>query len=381
MQKPQNYLVPFLDYIPAELRINKEWIIVYSVKSPATGKLQRIRKRVPKYKPALQRKRIATKITTKINENLALGWNPILENEAPNSLTLLMDSIEHFQKSLELDFKNNAIRKDTLRSYASIMKIFADWVRSKNENEFVYNFKSEMVSNFLDYVYFERKVSARTYNNYLLTLRLFANYLIQKSYIKSNPTEIFKKKKNQLKKRTVIEKPAIDTIFEELKEVNAEYLLLCKLIYFCYIRPTEISKLKVHNIKLNEGLIYLSPEISKKTHGFVTIPKPVIQDLAFHLRKANMQDYLFSKNDCKAGVIQSNGKAYYDLWQKYVIKKKLTDNPLYSLKDSGITFALDSGVSPVSVMNQARHSDLTITTTYIRKSQTKADSTITNANW
>ncbi len=32
MQKLQNYLIPFLDYIPAELRINKEWIIVYSVK-------------------------------------------------------------------------------------------------------------------------------------------------------------------------------------------------------------------------------------------------------------------------------------------------------------------------------------------------------------
>lgn len=125
----------------------------------------------------------------------------------------------------------------------------------------------------------------------------------------------------------------------------------------------------------------VSPEISKKTSGYVTIPKPVIQDLAFHLRKANMQDYLFSKNECKAGVLQSNGKAYYHLWQKYIIKKKLADNPLYSLKDSGITFALDSGVSPVSVMNQARHSDLTITTTYIRKSQTKADTTITNANW
>jgi len=53
MQKLQNYLVPFfLDYIPAELRINKEWIIVYSVKSPSTGKLQRVRKRVPHLKPA-----------------------------------------------------------------------------------------------------------------------------------------------------------------------------------------------------------------------------------------------------------------------------------------------------------------------------------------
>jgi len=381
MQKSQNYLVPFSDYIPAELRINKEWIIVYSVKSPTTGKLQRVRKRVPHLKPTLKRKKVAKQLIIKINENLSVGWNPMVENETRNSFTLLLDAIEHFRKSLELDLKNNAIRKDTLRSYGSILKIFADWVRKYYKNEFVYNFKSEMLSNFLDYIYFERNVSTRTYNNYLLTLRLFSNYLVQKSFIKTNPTKPFKKKRNQPKKRMIIEKPIIDTIFEELKEVNKEYLLLCKLIYFCYIRPTEMSKLKVHNILLEEGLIYLSPEISKKTHGYVTIPKFVINELAFHIRKSNNQDYLFSRNICKTGTSQSSGKYYYDLWQKYIVKKNITDNPLYSLKDSGITFALDSGVSPVSVMNQARHTDLTITTTYLRKSQKKADSTITNANW
>ncbi|MFW0737567.1 hypothetical protein [Flavobacterium sp. T12S277] len=39
--------VIFVDYKPAELKLNKEWIIVYYAKNPLTGKLERMRLRVP----------------------------------------------------------------------------------------------------------------------------------------------------------------------------------------------------------------------------------------------------------------------------------------------------------------------------------------------
>ena len=156
---------------------------------------------------------------------------------------------------------------------------------------------------------------------------------------------------------------------------------MCKILFYCYVRPAELSKLKVKDILIEDNLIYLSPETSKKSSGYVTIPARLIKPITSHLENANKQDYLFSRNYCKPGKTQANGKMYYDRWIRYIVKKGYTKNPLYSLKDSGITLALDNGVSPVSVMNQARHSDLSITTSYIRKPQQKADISITNANW
>ena len=128
-------------------------------------------------------------------------------------------------------------------------------------------------------------------------------------------------------------------------------------------------------------LIYLSDEIAKKTGGYVTIPKHLIPELEKHIENSKPNDLIFSRNNCTPGTNPSNSNLYYKEWVKHVRNKKLTKEPLYSLKDSGITFALDNGVSPVLVMNQARHSDLSITTAYLRKNKQKADKQLSDVDW
>ncbi|AUS04375.1 tyrosine-type recombinase/integrase [Pseudotamlana carrageenivorans] len=373
---------PFIDYIPAELRENKDWLIVYSILDPVSKKLVRKRKRVPPLSNKVERRKMARKMVSSINSRLDRGWNEIIEEEAPKSLCLIIDATKSYINSLDRDYQNGAIRKDTYRTYTSFITNFENWIKKTGrEKEFILHFNASLISEFLDHIYIERKNKARTYNNYLHALRLFNKWLIQKSYKNIDVTAIFQTKRNSEKERELIEANEVKNVFEYLDKNYCELSLVCKLIYYCFIRPTELSRLKVKDVLIKDRLIHLSKQNSKKTGGYVTVQTELMQQLAFHIRNANLEDYLFSNNECKTGKNQASGKFYYDRWMKHIVKNGITNNPLYSLKDSGITFALDHGVSPVSVMNQARHYDLSVTTAYLRKPQQKADQNLLSANW
>jgi len=386
MQSSNNFntgsSIPVLDFIPASLKENKDWIITYYVLDPIKNKLVRYRKRVPPHNRVTERRRMALRMVVALNKKLERGWNPILQDEAPKSLTTINMAIDAYISSVERDLSTGEIRKDTRKTYVSVINTFKTFLSEKGyEKEYVLNFKTSLVSDYLDYIYLEKKLSPTTYNNYLKVIRVFANFLLQRGYIKSNPTEVFENKKRKPKKRTIIEKDVIENIFSSLENEHNDFLLVCKMIYYCYIRPTELSKLKVKDVNIKDRLIHLSSDIAKKSSGHITIPTKVIPHLVDHIKSANPNDYLFSINECKTDKKPGSGKHYYDRWIKYVVKKGFTTQPLYSLKDSGITFALDAGISTVSVMNQARHTDLKVTTAYVRKNTKKADMNLDKENW
>lgn len=379
MQTSQKF---YNDYKPAELKINKEWFITFYVFDPINEIMVRKRKRVPPHRLKSERLKTAKKMLREVNYQLKNGWNPAIKPENEKSLTKISKVIDEYIAYIDHDYNSELIRKDTRRTYISVINNFTFWLKKeKLYHEFVIQFQPAMVSDFLDYIYIGRKNSTRTYNNYLIVLRLLSNFMLKKGYIKENPLLLFKNKKRSPKTRSLIEKHEIKSIFTVLDDVHSEFALICRLIYYCYIRPTELSRLKVKDVLIQDRLIYLSPENSKKTHGYITVPTNVMQQLALHIRKANSNEFLFSRSTCKTGIRQASNKYYYDHWKRYIMNKGLTKNPLYSLKDSGITFALDNGVSPVSVMNQARHTDLSTTTAYLRKPQRKADENILSADW
>ena len=374
--------VALVSYIPAVLQTNKDWIIVYYVLNPTKGKLEKKRKRVPVHKRIAERKKMAARIIATINKKLEQGWNPIIEDEAPKTLSRISECIVLYNTFLERDYATGEIRFDTKKTYSSVISLFNQFlVKKKIDNQFVLYFNTTLVSDYLDYIYIEKESSTTTYNNHLKVLRLFSKFLIQKGYIKNDPTNLFKNKKVGTKKRTVIERHDIKNIFEHLDEHYPAFSLLNKLIYYCYIRPTELTKLKVGDIYIKNQIIELRADVSKKSAGNVTIPMVIINEIIEHIKEANNGDYMFSSNKFKTGPKQSSRSLLYKNWVRNVVDAKFTDQPMYSLKDSGITFALDNGISTASVMNQARHTDLKITTAYIRKNLHNADVNIKNSNW
>ena len=236
--------------------------------------------------------------------------------------------------------------------------------------KFVIEIDTYIIQNYLDFLFFEKKNSARTYNNHLKFLNTFFLWCKTKCFINANPIESIKPKAKPQKKREVLA-DEVKAKVRTLHDTNFHYYVLCMLTYYCFIRRTELTKLKVGDVHLHGGYIVIDGENSKnrKTES-VTVPDVFLPDLALHLSKAKNSDYLFSANDFKAGTKQLTPKKISDEWAKFRKTHKFDSKyQFYSLKDTGITDLLNSGIPAIKVRDQARHYDLKITESYTARNK------------
>ncbi|MFA6884960.1 MAG: phage integrase SAM-like domain-containing protein, partial [Paludibacteraceae bacterium] len=117
-----------------------------------------------------------------INSKLFSGWNPFFEGEDARLYVKLSDVVELYLKE-----KAKELRPDTMRCYTSFSNILLAWVNRNNANLFGSLFNKGWAVQFMDYVYNERNVSNRSYNDYIKLSRCFFSWCIEKGYSKENP--------------------------------------------------------------------------------------------------------------------------------------------------------------------------------------------------
>lgn len=363
-KKSSNKLI-FVDYRPAELKINKAWYIEYYVKSPSTDKLVRFRNRVPQIKTKRARELYAKKMIEAINIKLYNGWSPWYENPN-NNYKLISDAFELYINKLKKEMSDGIKRPDTLRAYTSFVSNVQRYIDEKQlAIKYLVEIDFRFVSGFLDYIYYEKNNSPATYNNYLAYFKAFLEWAKAKDYIKQNVTDNIKNKPKIQKKREPLTQE-VKACIKELKNTDFHFFVACMLTYFCLIRRTELTKLKVTDIRLIESRIILDGSITKnrKTDS-VTIPDVFLPILAQHLQYAKNSDYLFSTDNFKPGRKQLTPKKISDTWAKYRNLYGFDSKfQFYSLKDTGIMDLLNSGVPSIKVRDQARHYDIKQTESY-----------------
>ena len=189
---------PYVEYLPPKLTEGKEWYVHYSVINPATGKMVRYRNKVNRPKTVKERRQIAKLMIASISEKLALGWNPILEKEAPKSYHTLIEAMDTFLK-----VKTKETEENSLRSYKSYIKILKNWLTENNypQDLYVAQFNEPAALDFMDDVEDDDRLSARTYNNYRSFYVLLWNWFIEKKYASTNPFSNIKKKPKKLTKK------------------------------------------------------------------------------------------------------------------------------------------------------------------------------------
>ncbi len=354
-----------IDYVPAELKANKEWLVVFRYKN-SEGKMTRKRIRVPKIQSKKERTRYAKRMCAEINSKLEVGWNPELEMEASNSFKPLEAVISEFLNYIKVEIKNGNLRKDTLRSYTSYLNILSEQLDLKNKEMLCINLNRQVVVKFLDHLTVVRMVANRTYNNYLGFLNTFSTYMLKREYISKNPCDGLSKKKEGEKIRTIIPKAVFIEIQNHLIIQNPPYLILCLCTYCLFLRRTELTKLKVRDVHISENCVVVPADISKnKKTETITIPSQFKQLLENHILKAKQTDYVFSANDFFPGPTELKPKKISDEWAKMRRNLKFSKSyQFYSLKDTGITNMLEMGVPAIKVRDQARHHDLSETEKY-----------------
>lgn len=373
--------VLFVDYTPAELKVNKEWVIVYYAKNPATGKLERQRLRAPSIANKTERLKHAKRIVTEINSKLSSGWSPFFEATGKNYKSF-PDAIAEFLKYLKKQVKDNVFRSDTLRTYNSNLNLLQQFVtENKSGLKFALEINKQFCVQYLDWIYIERNSSPRTRNNHLGFIKLFCTHLVSRGILAENPAVGISRMKPPVKTREIFPPEIKEKIQKELATYTNGFEALCLMTYFCFVRNTELRKIKVGMINLKGSSIFLPKEISKnKKDEFVTIPAQYLAMLTKHLENSTPEQFVFSSNEYKPGLKEMPVRKIPTSWEK--LRKDLeleSKYQFYSLKDTGITDLLNSGVPAIKVRDQARHHDIKITEIYTPRNK-GCDATIQNAN-
>lgn len=383
LQNSQNTIV-FVDYVPAELHENDIWRIVYYVKNPFTEKLVRKRVRVKPHNSILQRRKLAKRMVLNINKRLEEGWNPFHQNKGTKEFSKFTEVLDIYIGRIKKDYTDENVRFDTYKTYNSQITLLKVYLENEVQDldMMCFKFDQEFVLEYLDYVRYTKGLSAKTRDNYLSFIGTLSSWLLSKKYITVNPTQHISKSNKKDKVRVLIPEKTSLQIFEYWNNKNPHFLAICKMCYYCLIRRTELTKLKVADVNIENSTVWIEAGNSKNRKGnHVTIPDKLKPFLLEHLKEgANPNDYLFSSDNFKAGSIKLRPDRITRDWDKMRKKLKLDSKyQWYSLKDNGITDLLLAGVPPIMVRDQARHHSIKQTEAYTPKVLLKANNSIKTA--
>lgn len=245
-----------------------------------------------------------------------------------------------------------------------------EYIKKVKPLYYVYQFDRRFCVDFLDYVFIERNNGAQTRNNYLNFLRVFSGFLVEKGYLTSKPTDGITPISKRLykKERECIPLDVVGKIADYCREKEPDFLFACYLLYYCFIRPVEMTRLKVRHFNLKECTLTIPGELSKnKMTQTVTIPRKVLLYGVERGVFSAPSDYFIFSYRLKPGKTEINPKHFRDHWENVRKALKLKKEwKFYSLKDTGITEMCDRNMASIAVRDQARHSSLAITDIYTR---------------
>lgn len=359
----------FIGYIPPIWKKNPSFgeYIEYQVLNPATMKMERQRIRLTKlstkFKSRVEFKGHVMKIISDLTGKLAGGWTPYGETQDVREFTPICVAIDAY-----IEDKGRDLRQASMVSYTSVANILMDWLKANGLGEMASHLLNHRIAmRFMDELLKRPKFNNNTYNTYLKKYRACFSWMVLHGYCKENPFEKIPTRMKQEKQRGLIPKDAREKVLNFVRQSDMpNYEIVMHLVFTSLIRPSEIERLQVRDIDLKNKCIHVPPE-KAKTHKerFAPLSDDCINLLIPLLAKGTKPDWYIINSQYECGP----KPAYHGMFKKHWMKiRKACELPndmqLYSLKDSGITELLESGLDPLTVMKAADHHDLTTTTKY-----------------
>lgn len=351
-----------------------ECYVSLSAFDPTRGKLHTKKFMLGHIKGKRNQRQYGEALIKRLTEKLMQGWNPWVEMVQPLEYSSFDDVCRKYEEYLFKLMRENNMREESVTSYMSRIKILKEWKEKQKINLFyTYQFDSRLIGQFLDYVFVDRNNTIRTRNNYLSWLKTFCKYLLERGYISVDPTKNYstaQRRGGQLKNRDVIPDNILKEIKNWLMEHNKHYLLACYILHYLFVRPKEMSYLKVGDFNIRKKTLFLHGSNTKNHNdALLTMPDHVMKlMIELHVFDSPGNYYLFSDNFAP-GPERKSEKSFRDFWHHHVRKAlKMTDRyKFYSLKDTGITNMLRANTDILTVRDQARHSSILITDIYTPK--------------
>ena len=364
-RKKLNSLSEVLKFTYPKLHTGGKWYVDFYAYDPADGKMRRKKYHLDNIEKIKERRKRANELIESLTKLLREGWSPWVDADSNRAYTLLEEALNKYEAFVE-----RMPKYKTRKSYTSRLNI----LRKYNEQRllpirYVYQFDTAFVSDFLDYIFLDREVNPRTRNNYRQWCQSLAAFFVEKQYMKSNPVETIKDIAEIGKKRQPLTAAMLKQLESHLRESHPYFYLACMMEYYTFIRPEELSHIKLEDISIKEQSVFINASVSKnKRDGKVGLNDKIIK---FMIELGVFQHpndfYLFGPKVSRPSATRSDSEMFRRKWNTLVRKGLGWSDcyQFYSLKDSGLR-DLANAEGIVIARDQARHTDVSTTNKYLQ---------------
>lgn len=363
-------LTEILSYTLPRLHTGKNWYVDFSCYDPAEQKMKRKKYMLDGIYKVRNRKKMAADIIASLTNRLRTGWNPWSELSNSRQYAKVSAVLDLYVKYLQKLRNTNAIKENTYLDYTKRLRVLKEYMQNHAMPiMYIYQFNLSYISDFLDYILMDRDSSARTRNNYKVWLSSLCTWLIEKQYMETNPCERIKALKEDPKRREALSPSELKKLKNYLEVHNRHFLLACRMEYYTFIRPEELTNIRLKDISIKEQKVFIGGDISKnRKDGMVGLNDELVKLMIdLDVFRHDGDSYLFSK-DFMPGKTKITTKVLRNYFYKVREALHWPDTYMfYSLKDSGIRdLANSAGI--VVARDQARHSDISTTNKYLKGS-------------
>ncbi len=223
--------------------------------------------------------------------------------------------------------------------------------------------KTHQITNSIvqEYVNFRiHKVKASTLNKELCAFGTMLNYLAERDLI-SKPDYKFQKFKEDDVLRTFLNPDQVNMLYKYISSQSLRKQVIIRLMIETGVRRTEITRIQLRNISLEDGFIYLSNLQTKAKRGRYLFLLPETKNLIIdYLKQYNPSIYLLESNLTKA----MTPSAITSVLERIKKDLNLSDLSPHVLRRTFGTLMLNNGANIMCVKDLLGHSTLAQTMKY-----------------
>lgn len=325
--------------------LSKEWFVEFYAWSATEGKLIRKRIKIPlSYQDAKSRTNHANKLIAQVNKLLESGHH-IKPREPDQKSDIVLENKGQLILALRavLSTISGTLRPKSVVTYNSAIEKLDEFLRAPVDLR-LYGQQDAII--FRDHLINCLRNSSRTANNTLIHLNTLFSHLRQRATLGPSPFKLGKLKQKVTSKNVAFIQEDQEPIEKHLLERDPKVYLFTRFVYYAFIRPGELLKLRVEDINFSRRYITIHGEISKsgKTETVPIIPP--LFNLIGHLQDIpDKTNLIFGKNMLPAA--EPSGIQVPFRRHEKALEKLMLDKPgytLYSWKHTGAVNAYHAGV-------------------------------------
>jgi len=304
--------------------LSKRWYVYYDFLNPVTNKFVRQTpltfKINQRFKTKEERLTQLKALCNSLENLLKRGYSPYQEKDNNDN------SFEN-AFNFALNIKKKEVKQTTYKDYESRLNLFKAFLLSQGYRySFIKEIDKKCVNIFLNTI-----KGAKNRNNTKASLSSIFSVLADNDFIETNFIKEIRNKKTEQKAVRIYTENDIKVITKLLHEQDFTLLIFIYMVSYMFIRPIEITRIKVIDIDFKNKLI----KLNTKTKELKTkiIPDIIFNDLKTFIN--GKKGFIF--NDSSGSEIQKRNY-YTKRFLKFRLKNNIDkDLKLYSFRHTFIS--------------------------------------------